>query len=275
MIDFWERQRQWFEYGIVQNAANIVIALAIFLVGNWLAKRAAGVIRKILLMRGADALLVNFTGGMIRYGLLVLAAFVAAAQAGLDTTSFLTVLGTAGLAVGLALKDNLSNFSSGIMLVLFRPFAQGDYVTVAGTAGSVEAINLFHTILRSPDNQTVIVPNSLIMSDVIVNTTGRDIRRIDLVIGIGYGDDMTKARSVLTRILENDADVLRDPEWTIAVSELADSSVNFIVRPWVSTEEYWPARWRLTESIKREFDANGISIPFPQRELHIHGNYEV
>lgn len=252
-----------------KNGMNIALALLVILIGHIVARTVANGLRRALEHRKVDALLGNFLRGVAYYMIMAAVFIAAAAQAGIDTTSFVAILGTVGLAVGLALKDNLANFSSGVMLVLFRPFTYGDYVQAAGTAGSVEAINLFHTVLRSPDNQKIIVPNSLIMGTVITNVTGNTTRRIDLVIGVSYSDDLARTREVIENVLKAEPRVLADPAYTIAVNELADSSVNFVVRPWVKTEEYWSTRWSLMEAIKIALDANGISIPFPQRDVHV------
>ncbi|MFV0347633.1 MAG: mechanosensitive ion channel family protein [Halodesulfovibrio sp.] len=252
-----------------KNGTNIIVALVIFIVGHWLAKRISHLLQKGMQHKAMDMLLINFIKGVVYYAIMAAVFIAVAAQVGIDTTSFLAILGSVGLAVGLAMKDNLSNFSSGVMLVLFRPFTFGDFVSIAGVSGSVVAINLFHTELKSPDNQRIIIPNSLIMGQVITNVTGNATRRIDMVFGIGYGDDIAKARDVIIAALESEAKVLKDPAYTVAVSELADSSVNFVVRPWVATGDYWDVRFRLTESIKLALEANGISIPFPQRDVHI------
>lgn len=252
-----------------QNGTNFLVAIAMLIIGHWLAKKLAALLQKGMQLKAMDLLLINFLKGVTYYATMATVFIVVAAQIGIDTTSFLAILGSVGLAVGLAMKDNLSNFSSGVMLVLFRPFTFGDFVTVAGVSGSVIAINLFSTELKSPDNQRIIIPNSLIMGQVITNVTGNATRRIDMVFGISYGDDITKARAVIIEALEKEAKVLKDPEYTVAVAELADSSVNFVVRPWVKTADYWDVKFRLTENIKLAMDANGISIPFPQRDVHI------
>ncbi len=257
-----------------RNGTNIIIALILLIVGHWLAKRFAHILQAAMQRKSMDLLLINFLKGVAYYATMAAVFIAVAAQVGIDTTSFLAILGSVGLAVGLAMKDNLSNFSSGVMLILFRPFTFGDFVQVAGVAGSVVTINLFHTELKSPDNQRIIIPNSLIMGQVITNVTGNDTRRIDMVFGIGYGDDIAKARQVIIDVLEADPGILKTPAYTVAVSELADSSVNFVVRPWSKTADYWDVRFRVTEAIKLALDANGISIPFPQRDVHVIGSAE-
>jgi len=179
------------------------------------------------------------------------------------------VLGALGLAVGLALKDSLSNIAAGIMIILFRPFRIGDAVTIAGVTGSVQQIGLFNTVLHTPDNQKIIVPNSKILGDIITNITANETRRIDLVVGISYEDDIDKAKAILWELAAKDQRILKDPAPTIAVAELADSSVNLVFRPWVKTSDYWAVRFDLTEQIKKTFDAEGVSIPYPQQDVHL------
>jgi len=188
---------------------------------------------------------------------------------GVETASFAAVIAAAGLAVGFALQGSLSNFAAGVMLIIFRPFKAGDFVEAGGAMGAVEAVNIFNTIMKSPDNKKVIIPNSKITGDSIVNYSAQDTRRVDMVFGIGYDDDIRKAKSTLEQILASDERVLKDPAPTVAVSELADSSVNFVVRPWVKTADYWGVFFDITEKVKLTFDEQGISIPFPQRDIHM------
>jgi len=193
----------------------------------------------------------------------------AVGRLGVNTTSFLTIIGAAGLAVGLALKDSLSNFAAGVMLVLFRPFTIGDVVSTAGITAKVEKITIFNTLFCTPDNQLVIVPNNKIISDIITNINAKDTRRIDLVVGISYTDDMIQTKNILEGLAKADTRILTDPATTIAVAELADSSVNLVFRPWVKTDDYWAVRFDLTENIKNALDEAGISIPFPQQDVHL------
>ncbi len=252
-----------------EYALKVLAAVLILIIGRWLARKIAGLLARLLEKNGIDVTLTGFLENITYYALLVLVLIAAAGQLGINTASFLTIVGAAGLAVGLALKDSLSNFASGVMLVLFRPFKVGDAVNVAGVTGKVVGINIFNTVLNTPDNQRIIVPNSSITSDVITNITANPIRRIDLVAGIGYEDDIAHAKKVLNEIVQADSRILEDPAPTIAVSELADSSVNFVVRPWVKTGDYWDVYFNLTEQIKVRFDAEGISIPYPQQDLHL------
>jgi len=248
---------------------KIVAAVLIFVIGKWVARRITNLFIKLLEKNQVDITLTRFLESIVYYTLLVGVLIAAAGQLGINTASFLAIVGAAGLAVALALKDSLSNFSSGVMLILFRPFRVGDFVTVGGVTGNVMGIDVFNTTLNTPDNQRMIVPNASITNDVITNVTANDTRRVDLVAGIGYQDDIKKAKQVLNRILKEEKRVLETPAPKIAVSELADSSVNFVVRPWVKTSDYWDVYFDLTEKIKLSFDEEGISIPFPQQDVHL------
>ena len=250
-------------------ALNIIGALLIFIVGKWLSRRIANLLATLLKKNNVDLTLINFLTNLIYYTLVVLVVVAAAGRLGINTTSFLTIIGAAGLAVGLALKDSLSNFAAGVMLVLFRPFTIGDVVSTAGITAKVEKITIFNTLFCTPDNQLVIVPNNKIISDIITNINAKDTRRIDLVVGISYSDDMVKTKDILQRLAQEDTRVLKDPATTIAVAELADSSVNLVFRPWVKTGDYWDVRFDLTENIKNTLDEAGISIPFPQQDVHL------
>jgi small conductance mechanosensitive channel len=256
-------------YWATTYSVKLIGAIVLFIIGKWLAGKISRLITKLLERNKVDTTLVNFLEGIIYYTLLIVVVIAVAGQLGINTTSFLTIVGAAGLAIGLALKDSLSNFASGVMLILFRPFNVGDVVSTGGVTGSVAGIALFNTTLHTPDNQKVIVPNSAITSNVITNITANDTRRVELVIGIGYDDDIKKAKEVLNRILQEEERVLDSPEPTIAVSELGDSSVNFVVRPWAKTADYWGVYFGLTEKIKIAFDAEGISFPYPQQDVHM------
>lgn len=249
---------------------KIVAAIIVFIVGKWLAKHIAQLLTKLLQKNNVEQTLIHFLENVIYYCLLVLVLVAVAGQLGINTTSFLTILGAAGLAIGLALKDSLSNIASGVMIIFLRSFKVDDVVTVAGVTGRVVAINIFQTTLNTPDNQKMIIPNSKITNDVITNINANPTRRVDLVFGIGYDDDIGKAKNILKSLVESDSRILKDPAPTIAVSEHADSSVNFVVRPWVKSADYWDVYFDITEKVKLTFDDEGISIPFPQRDIHIH-----
>ena len=248
---------------------NIIGAILIFLVGKWLARRISNLVAKLLERNKIDLALAHFLANLTYYSLIVLVVVAAAGRLGINTTSFLTIIGAAGLAVGLALKDSLSNFAAGVMLVLFRPFTIGDVVSTAGITAKVEKITIFNTLFCSPDNQLIIVPNNKIISDIITNITAKDTRRIDLTVGISYSDDMAKTKDILIRLAKEESRILTDPAPTVAVAELADSSVNLVFRPWVKTADYWNVRFDLTERIKNRLDEAGISIPFPQQDVHL------
>ncbi|MBA3009258.1 MAG: mechanosensitive ion channel [Desulfobacula sp.] len=248
---------------------KIITAVLIFIIGKWVAQKLTRLFINLLEKNKVDITLTRFLENIVYYTLLVGVLIAAAGQLGINTASFIAIVGAAGLAIGLALKDSLSNFSSGVMLILFRPFRVGDYVPAGGVSGKVMRIDLFNTTLNTPDNQRVIVPNANITNGVITNVTANDTRRVDLTIGIGYGDDIALAKRVLDRIVKADDRVLETPAPTIAVSALADSSVNFVVRPWVKTDDYWNVYFDLTEKIKLTFDKEGIRIPFPQQDVHL------
>jgi small conductance mechanosensitive channel len=252
------------------HGLNILIAAGIFFIGRMVANKMAALARALMLKAKVDDTLRAFLRNIIYYALLAAVTIMALGQAGLNITSFLAVLGAAGLAVGLALKDSLSNFAAGVMLILLKFFKRGDWVTVAGESGTVHTVNIFNTLLTTADNRAVIVPNSAILSGTIVNYTANETRRVDLVMGIGYDDDLLKAKELLMKIVTEDPRVLPEPAPVVAVLELADSSVNFVVRPWVKTSDYWPVYFGLTEKVKLVFDQEGISIPYPQQDVHLY-----
>lgn len=252
------------------HGLNILFAILIFIVGRMIAKSITGVLQRVLIKGQVEQTLLTFLKNIAYYVMLAAVVIAALGQAGLNVTSFLAVLGAAGLAIGLALKDSLSNFAAGVMLILLKFFKKGDYVTVAGESGTVTAVNIFNTILTTPDNRIVVVPNSSVLSNTIVNVTANDTRRVDLVMGIGYDDDLLKAKELLVKICAEESRILDDPAPVIEVLELGDSSVNFAVRPWVKTSDYWGVYFAITERVKLLFDQEGISIPYPQRDVHIY-----
>jgi small conductance mechanosensitive channel len=217
-----------------------------------------------------DDTLISFVGNLTYIALLVFVIIAAINQLGIQTTSFIAVIGAAGLAIGLALQGSLANFAAGVLMIIFRPFKVGDFVEAAGVAGVVEAVQIFTTQLKTPDNKTIIIPNASVTGGSITNFSAKDTRRVDMVIGVGYGDDLKKVREILEDILAKDDRILKDPEPTIGVLELADNSVNFAVRPWVKTGDYWGVYFDVTETVKRRFDEEGISIPYPQRDVHLY-----
>jgi len=249
---------------------KLVTALVIFIIGRWVARRLAGLVEKGMTKAGTDSTLTGFLRNIVYIGLLTFVILAAIAQLGVQTTSFIAVLGAAGFAVGLALQGSLANFAAGVLIIIFRPFKSGDFVEAGGVAGVVENIQIFTTTMRTGDNKTIIIPNGQITSGTIVNYSTKDTRRVDMVIGVGYGDDLDKVRRVLEEILKEDERVLEDPAPTIGVLELADSSVNFVVRPWVNADDYWGVVFDVTEAVKKRFDAEGVGIPFPQRDVHLY-----
>jgi small conductance mechanosensitive channel len=253
---------------------KVLAALAIFIFGRWVASGFRNVIKRLMNKRKVDATLIGFIGNLTYVALLVFFIIAALGQLGIQTTSFIAVLGAAGLAVGLALQGSLSNFAAGFLMIIFKPFKVGDFVEMAGTAGTIEEIQIFTTILKTPDNKTVIIPNAKITGDNIVNWTTKGTRRVDMVFGIGYDDDIDKAKRIMQEVLDKDERILKDPAPQIAMLEHADSSVNFVVRPWAKVEDYWGVYFNATENIKKQFDAQGISIPYPQRDVHLYEHKE-
>lgn len=251
---------------------KVLGAIAILIVGRIAAGVAARAVRRGLERTATDKALQGFLASLTRFGVLTFAVIAALSAFGIQTASFVAVLGAAGFAIGFALQGSLGNFASGVMILVFRPFKVGDFVEAGGSKGSVAEIGIFTTTLNTPDNQKIIVPNGQIMGGTITNVTAYDTRRVDMTAGIGYGDDIGKAKQVLTSILENHPKILKDPAPTIEVAELGDSSVNFVVRPWTRTSDYWAVKFDVMRQIKEEFDRNGISIPFPQRDVHLFQN---
>ncbi len=250
---------------------KIVYAFAIFFVGLILVKIVLNFTIRLLAHKVSDDALLNFVRTVLKLVLMVVVAIAALDQLGVDTTSLVAVVGAAGLAIGLALKDSVQNVASGIMLIMMRPFKAGDYVEAGGTAGKVEKIGLFTSVFCTPDNREVTIPNSAIVGGAITNFSARESRRIDLVFGIHYDDDISQARQIILDVLGAEERLLKDPAPVVAVSELGASSVDFVVRPWVMADNYWPTRFDLIEKIKRAFDANEITIPYPQRDVHHYG----
>jgi small conductance mechanosensitive channel len=253
---------------------KVVAAIIIFIVGRWVAKAVSNFIKKLMTKSKSDGTLVSFVGNLSYVALLAFVIIAALNQLGIYTASFIAVLATAGLAVGLALQGSLSNFAAGVLMIIFKPFKDGDYIEGGGTAGTVEEIQIFTTQLKSPDNKTIIVPNAKMLGDNITNYTVKGTRRVELVFGIGYDDDIDKARQVIEDIIAQDDRVMKDPAPEVVVAELANSSVNLKVRVWTTADDYWGFYFDTTETVKKQFDAEGISIPFPQRDIHIYEHKE-
>ncbi len=255
---------------IMGYGVKILLALAILVIGMWIARIITKSVVKIMNSRNVDTTLVKFISGLVKAMLYIFVIIAAISQAGIESTSFVAILGAAGLAVGFALQGSLSNFASGVMLIIFKPIKVGDFVEAAGVMGSVQEIGIFVTTLTTPDNRVIYVPNSQMGGGIITNFSVKDTRRIDMEFGIGYSDDIDKARSVILEVLSNDSRILKDPAPDVVVGTLADSSVNFKVRPWVNAADYWGVYFDLTENIKKKFDESNISIPFPQTDVHLY-----
>ncbi|MGL4714293.1 MAG: mechanosensitive ion channel family protein [Shewanella sp.] len=254
---------------IVTYGLKTLFAIIIFFVGKYFAGVAQKLIGKLLNSRKVDPTVVSFVSNLTWAVVFVFTVIATLGQMGVQTASLVAVIGAAGLAIGLALQGSLSNFASGVLMVLFRPCRVGDYIEAAGIAGTVDEITIFSTKLRTPDNKVIVAPNSSIMNGTITNYSAMDSRRIDLVIGVAYSADIALTKKVLTDILDNNQYVLKDPAYTVGLSELANSSINFVVRPWVKTADYWTARFQLLEQIKNALDAADIAIPFPQMDIHV------
>lgn len=258
-------------YGyVVTYGISIIAAILIFIIGKWLAALLARLIERVMVKSNVDKTLAFFVRNIIYVGLLVFVVIAALSKVGVQTTSFIAVIGAAGLAVGLALQGSLANFAAGVMLIIFKPFKVGDFIQAGGTLGSVVELGLFTTTLNAPDNRREIVPNSKVTGDNITNFTGISSRRIDLVFGISYTDNIKKAKEVLEGVVTNDSRVLKEPAPVIAVSELGDSSVNLVCRPWVKPQDYWAVYFDTLENGKLALEKAGITIPFPQRDVHLY-----
>lgn len=254
---------------LLQYGMNVVAAIAILVIGRIAAGIIKSIIHRMMLRSKVDETLASFVTNLGYVAVMAFIVIAALSELGIQTASFIAVLGAAGLAIGLALQGSLSNFASGVLLVIFKPFKVGDYIEGGGIAGTVEQITIFTTELKSPDNKKIIVPNSKITADSIVNYSAKEERRVDMVVGVSYNDDLNHVRQVLTKIVSEDTRVLKEPAPTIAVLALADSSINFAIRPWVKTSDYWGVFFDMQEKIKNQFDAEGISIPFPQQDVHV------
>jgi len=264
--EFIQKLQEWFTlHGPTALKAVLILAL------GWIAARIfTAVVRRVMQRARVEATLVGFASNVIFALLMTLVVLSAIQTVGIPTASFIAVVGAAGFAIGFALQGSLANFAAGVMLIIFRPFKVGDYIEGGGGGGTVQEVQIFATVLNTPDNKRVIVPNSAITGGSITNYSANGTRRVDLVFGIAYSDDIGKAKGILENILAGDERVLKDPAPTVAVSELGDSSVNFVARPWVNSADYWNVRFDLTEAVKRRFDAEDINIPFPQRDVHLH-----
>ena len=264
----WEKvQTVGMDFGI-----KLVVAILIFYFGRIVARLITRGLRKMMQAQEVDKILETFVCNLAYWTMMIFVIIATISQIGIQTTSLIAIMGAAGLAVGLALQGSLANFAAGVLIVLFRPYRVGDWVEAAGISGSVEQVQILTTMLKTGDNKIIIVPNGQIMSSIITNYSANNTRRVDLTIGVSYNDDLDKVRSTIKSLVDADARIMKDPECLIAVAELADSSVNFTVRPWVDTADYWAVKFELTEAIKKRFDQDGISFPFPQQDVHLYKN---
>ncbi|WP_178862203.1 mechanosensitive ion channel family protein [Thiomicrorhabdus cannonii] len=252
---------------------KIALALLIFVVGRWVVKLVVKVLKKLLgRAKTMDEMLINFVSSIVNAVLMLFVIIASLDQLGVDTTSLVALIGAAGLAIGLALQGSMQNFAAGVMILVFKPFKAGDFVEAGGVTGVVETVNIFSSTLRTGDNKEIIVPNGAIYSGSITNYSARDTRRVDMVFGVSYEDDIRQVKAILEKLVAEDERILKDPAPVVALSELADSSVNFIVRPWVNSADYWDVYWSMNEKVKLAFDEAGISIPYPQMDVHLHKN---
>ena len=248
---------------------KVIAAIAIFVIGRWVAMGVRKGVRRVMEKADTDPIIVGFVGSISYIALLAFVIIAALGQLGIQTTSFIAILGAAGLAIGLALQGSLANFAAGFLMIMFRPFKVGDFIEGAGVAGVVESIQIFTTTMKTGDNKTIIIPNAKLSGDNIVNYSAKPTRRVDMTVGVAYDADLSVVRDVLKDIISKESRIHSDPEPLIAVAELADSSVNFVVRVWTDTGDYWAVKFAMNETIKNRFDAEAIGIPFPQRDLHI------
>jgi len=255
---------------LIGAATNLLIALAIFVIGKWVAKRSQNALQSLLRKQNVDEVLVDFLGTVTAALIIIVVVVAAFDQLGIPATSFMAIIGAAGLAIGLALKDSLANFASGVMLVLFRPFTKGDFIDAGGVSGTVDEIRLVSTTLTTGDNKLITIPNALIYNSTITNFSARETRRLDLVFGVSYDDDLKVAAGVLQKICRDHPKVLDDPATGIFITNLGDSSVDFAVRPWVKASDYWGVRAEILESAKLELEAAGCNLPYPQTDVHLH-----
>lgn len=254
---------------VVLWGLKVIAAIAIFIIGRWVAMGVRKGVHRVMEKTGTDPIIVGFVGSISYIALLAFVIIAAIGQLGIQTTSFIAILGAAGLAIGLALQGSLANFAAGFLMIMFRPFRVGDFIEGAGVAGVVESIQIFTTTMKTGDNKTIIIPNAKLSGDNIINYSAKPTRRVDMTVGVAYDADLSNVRDVLKDIISKESRIHADPEPLIAVAELADSSVNFVVRVWTDTGDYWAVMFAMNETIKNRFDAEGIGIPFPQRDLHI------
>lgn len=255
---------------LILYVPKLVAAILLFAIGFYLIGFFTRSLKSLMNKREVDPTLIPFLSSIFSIVLKILLVVSVASMVGIQTTSFVAVIGAAGLAIGLAMQGSLSNFAGGVLIILFKPYRVGDFIESQGELGTVHSIQILYTVLKSPDNKTIVIPNSAVMGGTITNYSVEDNRRLDLVFGVSYGDDIKKVKELLTKMAEDDERVLREPAPPfIAIKEMADSSVNFLFRVWVKKEDYWPMTFDMQERVKSTFDKEGISIPFPQRDVHL------
>ncbi|MEA3303651.1 MAG: mechanosensitive ion channel [Pseudomonadota bacterium] len=255
---------------LMQYGLKALAAIAIFIIGRMVAKWMRRLITRMMKKADVDQMIIGFTSNIAYIALLAFVVVAALGQLGLQTTSFIAILGAAGLAIGLALQGSLANFAAGFLMIIFRPFKQGDFIEANGVSGTVDLIEIFTTTLKTLDNKTIIIPNGKLSADNIINYSTEDTRRVDLTVGVSYDADLKEVRRVLEDIISKEERVLKDPEHLVAVGELADNSVNFVVRLWVNSGDYWGVTFDMNETIKTRMDEAGIGIPYPQRDIHLY-----
>lgn len=268
-INLEQIQATAYQY-VLDYGLNIVTAFLVYIVGKWICSLISNFSRKMMAKAKVEEILLNFLSNILYWTLYLMVVIAALGQLGVKTGSFIALVGAAGLAIGLALQGSLGNFASGVMIMIFRPFKVGHFIEAGGVAGVVKEIQIFNTVLTTPDNKVIFVPNSALTSGSITNFSAMDTRRVDLTFGVSYGDNLDDVKKMITEVVSADERVLKDPAPTIAVAELGDNSVNFVVRPWASTADYWGVFFDLTENLKKESDKRGFSIPFPQRDVHLY-----
>lgn len=254
---------------IVSYVIKFIVAILILIIGKMIANSVAKLLGRGMSKKGVDGAVISFLSAIVKSVIFIAAILMALSQVGVQTTSFIAILGAAGLAIGLSLQGSLANMASGVLIIMFRPFRAGEYVEAGGVSGTVNEVNIFQTVLKTPDNKVVYVPNAQITGQPITNYSREDTRRVDLLIGVSYDADLHKTKEVLESVLKADERLLKDPEWNIQVNALNSSSVDFIVRPWVKSTDYWPVYWDLMREIKIALDKNGIGIPYPQMDVHL------
>ena len=268
-----EEASKWIAIGqefLMAFGLKVLAAIAILIIGRWAAKWLRRVVERVLERGKTDPMIISFVSSIAYIGIMVFVVIAALGQLGIQTTSFIAIIGAAGLAIGLALQGSLANFAAGFLMIIFRPFKVGDFIEGAGVAGTVDSIQIFTTTLRTPDNKLIIIPNAKLSGDNITNFSTAETRRVELTVGAAYESDVRHVRKVLEGIIADDSRILPDPASFIGISELGDNSVNFVVRVWTQSADYWGVHFDMTERVKLRFDEEGIGIPYPQRDVHIY-----